>query len=209
MTNIAFRMGKREDAEAIAVLFDMANAGLIASIFEEKLREGETWLDHVVPMVRDPQSEIFFGSTVVAEIDGLLAGALICVRQPDKAPPLDLDAMPATDRPFAYLRSKVPGGFLLRDMAVFPQFRQNGIAAHLLDLAIASAYSMGFETVFALVHESNEKLLSHYARRGLNVIDAHKVLEHPAYDPESRWLLLTCHKPDGIVGFDYSEPAQA
>lgn len=205
MGTVLFRLGQPEDAEAIALLFDMANAGLVAQAWGEEAEEGETWLDVAKRTIQDPHCELSYAHTIVAELEGRVVGMLICTQQPTEIPPFDPESVPSGQRPFLVLRSKVPGGYLLRDIAVFPEYRGLGIASKLFDLAISAAYHMGFDTILIITHESNEKLLEHYARRGMKVVASHAAGDHPAYAPDSKWLLLTCHKPDGIMNFTYKE----
>jgi ribosomal protein S18 acetylase RimI-like enzyme len=205
MSKVNYRMGQPEDAKAIAVLFDMANAGLASQTWEQEAQAGETWMDVAERAILEPQSELGYATTLVAEMDGNVIGMLICTQQPSELPFFDLSAIAENQRPFIVLRQKMPGAFLLRDMAVFPEYRGQRIATQLLDLAIGAAYFMNFETVFAIVHETNTKLLAHYDKRGMKVIDSYEAGSHPAYAPDSKWLLLTCHKPHGILKDAYRE----
>jgi ribosomal protein S18 acetylase RimI-like enzyme len=205
MAEVNYRMGRAEDAKDIAILFDMANAGLVAEVWGKDAEGNETWLDVAQRHILQPGSEVSYATTLVAEMEGKVLGALICTQQAKELPPVDLDALPPEQRPFIALRGKMPGAFLLRDMAVYPEYRGHRIATQLLDMAIGAAYFMKFDTVFAIVHETNTKLLAHYDKRGLKIVDSHAAGNHPSYDPDSKWLLLTCQKPDGILKEAYKE----
>jgi GNAT superfamily N-acetyltransferase len=186
---LVIRMGQEGDVDALGDLFDMANHGDIAAIWGREAGPGETWKHVCTRHMLDPQSEIHFGKAVVAEINDELAGALFFFHM-RPIPPGDFSVLPAHARPFAILRAEAPEGVMLRDMAVFPQFRGLRLATRLLDAAITTGFSAGLKHAIAIVHETNVKLLAHYGKRGFAEIGSHTVLEHSHHSPESRWLLL-------------------
>jgi ribosomal protein S18 acetylase RimI-like enzyme len=199
---IRFRTGTEADAEDVAVLFDMSNGGYIAELWGEEAQEGETWLDVTKRKILMPGSDIGPTHTLIAEADlgeggKKVAGMLIWKLIPDTPPDPDLEN--DATRAFAELKVKVPGSFYLSNMAVYPQWRDYRLATNMLNVAIATAYSMDFETVSAIVHETNTKLLAHYDKRGMTVTASALAGPRSAYDPDSRWLLLTCQKPHGML----------
>jgi GNAT superfamily N-acetyltransferase len=188
-------MGQEGDVDALCDLFDMANHGDIAAIWGGEAGPGETWKHVCTRHMLDPSSEVHFGKAVVAEIDGEIAGALFFFHM-RPAPIADMSGLPLHARPFALLRSQAPECVLLRDMAVFPQFRGFGIATRLLDAAIRAGFTVGIKHAVAIVHETNVRLLAHYRKRGFSEIGSHTVLAHNHHSPESRWLLLKLDAPE-------------
>ncbi|GGE44733.1 hypothetical protein GCM10007276_22310 [Agaricicola taiwanensis] len=199
---IRFRTGTEADAEDVAILFDMSNAGYITQLWGEEAQEGETWLDVAKRKILAPGSEIGPAHTIIAEAgfgDGRskVAGMLIWKLIPDVPP----DPSRETDatRAFAELKTHVPGSFYLSNMAVYPDWRDYRLATAMLNVAITTAYKMGYKTISAIVHESNTKLLAHYDKRGMAVTASMPVGPRSAYAAESRWLLLTCQQPHGLL----------
>jgi GNAT superfamily N-acetyltransferase len=192
---LVIRMGQEGDVDALCDLFDMANHGDIAAIWGREAGPGETWKHVCTRHMLDRHSEIHFGKAVVAEIDGELAGALFFFHMRPAAI-ADVSGLPLHARPFAILRSQMPEGLMLRDMAVFPQFRGLRIATRLLDAAIQVGFASRLKHAIAIVHETNTKLLAHYHKRGFAEIGSHTVLEHSHHSPESRWLLLKLDAPE-------------
>ncbi len=192
---VTYRMAEEGDIGALAELFDMANHGDIAVIWGREAGPGETWKDICARHMRNPGSEIHIDKTVVAIVDGAVAGMLMFFRA---SPPreYDLTRLPVHARPFMILRAQAPECVYLRDMAVFPQFRGHGIAKNMLDLAIAVGFARGLKHACAIVHETNTKLLAHYYKRGMVEIAREQVLEHNLHAPESYWLLLKLDAPE-------------
>jgi GNAT superfamily N-acetyltransferase len=188
-------MGQEGDVDALCDLFDMANHGDIAAIWGREAGPGQTWKHVCARHILDPHSEIHIGKAVVAEIDGEVAGALFFFHM-RPVPHGDFSALPLHARPFAILRAEAPEGVMLRDMAVFQQFRGLRLATRLLDAAIRTGFSAGLKHAVAIVHETNTLLLAHYHKRGFAEIGSHTVLEHSHHSPESRWLLLKLDAPE-------------
>lgn len=194
---IFFRFAEPQDARDIAVLFDMANAGKIAEMWTPYAQEGETWVDVAVRQILTPGTSISLSGTLVAVCGNRTVGMLMCRNlSPD---PVDFSKSTEDSRSFDELKDQVRGSFYLSIMAVYEEWRGYGVAKKLLDFAISAAYHVGSTTVSAIVHESNTKLLAHYAKRGMAVKSSRPAGKHPAYAPDSQWLLLTCSPPDGFI----------
>jgi GNAT superfamily N-acetyltransferase len=191
---LRLRVGREGDADALAELFNMANHGDIAAIWGREAGPGETWKTICIRNMLNPTSEIHISKSVVAEVDGEVAGVLFFFHM-RPAPRTDFSALPDHARPFAVLRAQAPECVFLRDMAVFPRFRGHRIATRMLDAAINAGFRAGLRHAVAIVHESNTLLLAHYDKRGFAEIGSHAVLEHSHHSPESRWLLLKLDAP--------------
>jgi GNAT superfamily N-acetyltransferase len=188
-------MGQEGDVDALCDLFDMANHGDIAAIWGREAGPGETWKHVCTRHMLDPNSEVHVGKAVVAQINDQVVGALLFFHM-RPTPVADVTGLPLHARPFAILRSQAPECVMLRDMAVFPEFRGLGLATRLLDAAIQAGFTAGIRHAVAIVHETNTKLLAHYAKRGFAEIGSHTVLAHNHHSPESRWLLLKLDAPE-------------
>jgi len=194
--NVMVRAGQETDIDELCDLFNMANHGDIAEVFQREAKDTETWKDLCARHMLQPMSEIHFSRALVADVGGAVAGALFWLYQ-EPQPNAEIEQAPLHMKPFLALRNNAPEGLFLRDMAVFPQYRGLGYAARLLDLAIEVAFSFGWRHASAIVHETNVKLLEHYRKRGMVETASHAVLKHSLHAPESRWLLLVLDAPTG------------
>ncbi|WP_349371759.1 GNAT family N-acetyltransferase [Salinarimonas sp.] len=187
----ALRPATPADARAVALLWDMANAGHVASVFARAAPGEGTWLDAAADEIKSPWGEMSWKNAVVAEAEGAVVGALVALRLTRRIGRLDLMRMAPDQRVHYELLAKVHGAWLLRDLAVLPAFRGRGIGAALLDEGERRARAAGCETLAITTHETNAAFRAHLARRGFAEIDARPVRRHARYAPESRWILLT------------------
>jgi ribosomal protein S18 acetylase RimI-like enzyme len=102
-----------------------------------------------------------------------------------------LDEMRDDVRNAYKMRMQLPGAFWLRDLAVFPQYRNFlRIGMRLIQFSIEQGFERGFQQIGGMVHDTNEKLLRYYQSIGAKVIDRIDVGTHPTYAPDSQWNLL-------------------
>lgn len=191
----ALRPATPADARAVAVLWDMANAGFVASLFARHAPEGGSWLDAAAREVRAASGDLSWKNAVVAEREGRVVGALVALALTRRIGRLDLLRMPPDQRSHYELLAQVRGAFFLRDLAVLPEHRGRGVGAALIGEGVARARAAGCETLAITTHETNEGFRAHLAHRGFSEIDSRPVRRHSRYAPDSRWILLTCPVP--------------
>ncbi|MGJ3264916.1 MAG: GNAT family N-acetyltransferase [Salinarimonas sp.] len=180
------------DARDVAVLWDVANAGHVASVFARDVRGGRSWLDAAAAEIARPSGEMSWRNAVVAEAGGAVVGALVALKLTRRIGRLALLRLPPDQRSHYELLATVHGAYLLRDLAVLPEHRGRGIGAALIDAGIARARAAGCDRLAITTHETNTAFRAHLARRGFSEIDARPVRQHARYAPDSRWILLTC-----------------
>lgn len=191
-----YRWATPDDLPTVALLYDMANEGLIADVWGKEAKEGETWVDVCCRYMMQEQSEISYKNTIVAEVDGKVVGALIFFPLADPMPKIDFAQIPAHMRSFFELKDMVPGSLFIRDIGVFPEYRGRRIATTMLNIAFNLGFQAGFKTGSVIVHETNVKQLAHYYKRGMKLVASRPALEHNFYPPESLWYLLKLDAPE-------------
>ena len=179
----AVRRATADDAEAIAVLQDMANEGHL-SAHDWRVR-GRDWRSVGAEIIASDRTEMGIGHTIVAERDGTVVGMLNYA--PSDPPDLAVDE---TSSPFIRLRAVLHPCLYLRSMAVMPNARGDGIAGRLLDVATVAASATSQHAIGVVVHESNAALLRHYERRGFQRAGTEAVLAHHSYPVGSTLLAL-------------------
>ena len=196
---LSLRLATPADLPHLVELFDMSNAGLTRIAFERLAGDGEDWIAVGCREMARDDVEYSFRNTIIAQVDDHVAGMLIFSVQPDDMPAPDLAALPLSEHGFATLKQRTAASLYLRNMAVFERFQGQQIATRLLNAVIRTGGKIGVPRVTAIVHESNVKLLAHYARRGLIEVARTNVLEHPVYDAQSAWILLSSPMPGSLV----------
>ena len=182
-TAVLVRRAVPDDADAIAVLQDIANKGHLSA--HDWRADDRDWRSVGAELVASNRTEMGIANTIVAERNGAVVGML------NYAP--DANAVAVENevfRPFIRLRELLHPCLYLRAMAVLPNERRSGIAGRLLDVAMAAAAAMDDKAVGVIVHESNAGLLRHYTKRGFARIGAEPVLRHHAYPVGSMLIAL-------------------
>lgn len=193
------RLSKPEDLPDLVRLFDMSNAGITRLAFEKMAQPGEDWIAVGCREMAREDVEFSIQNTITAEVDGKVAGMLIYSVWRQDYPAVDLETLPVSEQAFSLLRRQTGHSLYLRNMAVYEEFRGLRIAAKLLDAVIRTGIMIGVPRVTAIVHDSNVKLLAHYARRGMKEVAREIVREHPVFAPDSYWTLLSSPTPGVLV----------
>jgi ribosomal protein S18 acetylase RimI-like enzyme len=197
---ITYRPATPQDARDIALLFDMANFGSIAAENGRKAKPGQDWVDVTLPSITATNTEVSYVHTLVAEAEsGDVAGMVISFKMIDHFKKSALHKLPAHLRSFRELIMQYAGQYLIRDIAVFEPYQGQRIASRLLNRAFERAVKSDVEKVIVIVHDTNEKQIAHYHKRGFIRVDTRPVRWHPVYEPNSQWNLLICDADKGFM----------
>ncbi len=184
------------DSRTVALLWDVANAGQVASVFARNATAGVDWLARAATEIARSAGEMSHRNVTVAQDEaGEVAGMLVSLKAARRFTGFQLLRMPADQRPHYELIAQIEGAWFLRDLAVFPAHRGRGIGSALVEHGFARAREAGCETVALTTHETNGAFLARLERRGFRCKDTRFVRSHARYPPESRWILLTCPVP--------------
>ena len=91
----------------------------------------------------------------------------------------------------------------IANIAVAPTFRRRGIAARLLDDALAAAISLGLATVFLVVRLSNDAARGLYASRGFETVGRRRAYYR---EPLEDALVLRWDRPNSVRAEAGQEP---
>lgn len=79
----------------------------------------------------------------------------------------------------------------IQNVATAPEFRRQGVAAHLLTLVLKRSAKAGFETAWLEVRIGNEAAIALYKRFGFQ-----EVARRPGYYLDGEDALVMCYKPE-------------
>ena len=185
---VLVRRAMTGDAEAVAVLQDVANEGHLST--HDWSRPGADWRRIGAAAVASNDTEMGLARTIVAERGGAVVGMLNYA---------DGDVGDASDddvsRPFLRLRARLVPCLYLRAMAVVPSERGRGVAGRLLGVAIAAARAEA-RAVGVIVHDANERLIARYERLGFVRVASEAVESHHSYPPGSSLIGLRLSAQD-------------
>ncbi len=91
-------------------------------------------------------------------------------------------------RPYSELEHD--NSFYICGMAVFENYRNQGIGTHLLEKATELARDKGYDTLSLICFEQNQDALRLYQKFGYTVSDSRPVVPHPMFHHQGRALLM-------------------
>ena len=188
---LRYRLATKGDERAVAVLQDLANEGQLSQ--GVWATEGVDWQTVGAAEIAGGSTEMALANTLVAEADGRVIGMLNFVRSVPGEVGNATEAGPIA-APFVALRSAFEACIYLRAMAVDPASRGMGVAGGMLDLA-ENVAARERTALGVIVHESNERLIRTYERRGYRHIASMPVLAHVSYPIGSTLIALRREAP--------------
>lgn len=191
----ALRPARREDARALAELIDVAGEGFGTYLWTQAAMPGESALDVGARRAQREDGGFSYRNSLVAEIDGKIAGLLLGYRLASPYDPGDLAALPAMVRPLVELESLAPASWYVNALAAFPEYRNCGLGTRLLAEAERIARATRAPALSLIVADQNEGARRLYLRTGYREVARRPLVPFPGLGHGGDWLLLT--KPLG------------
>ena len=186
-----FRPATKADAPALAVLVDIAGEGMPAYMWSTLKAPGQSLLEVGRQRAQREQGGFSYRNSVVAEVDGEIAASLVGYRLDD---PYDLDASladtPDIVRPLVRLEARAPGSWYVNVLATFPEFRRQGIAGRLLEIAEQKAREQGAPSSSVIVASWNGPAARLYTSAGYAGLARETALPFPGCPHQGDWLLM-------------------
>ncbi|MCU0910793.1 MAG: GNAT family N-acetyltransferase [Rhodobacteraceae bacterium] len=184
---LTLRPARRDDADDLARLVDMAGEGLPRRFWRDMAAPGaDLWAFGAARAARD-EGAFSWRNAHLAESDGEVAGGLVTYRVAEVPEPLD--GLPPAVRPLQALENRVPGTQYVNVLAVYRAFRGRGIGRALLALAAASAGPAGLSIIVA---DRNRPALALYLSEGYREMARLPIVRPEGWDCDSTdWVLLT------------------
>ena len=192
MTDIEppLRRARKEDAEALARLIDIAGEGIPTHLWSQAAGPGLTALDVGIERACREEGGFSYRNAIVIEDGGEVAGMLVGYRLPDPYDAGDLDDLPAVVRPLVELESLAPGSWYVNVLAVFPGRQGRGLGSKLLTLADRLGQESGARDLSIIVAEENSGASALYQRNGFRATARRPVVTFPGFAHGGDWLLM-------------------
>ena len=187
---VRFRPATKADASALAVLVDIAGEGMPAYMWSTLAAPGQSLLELGRERAQRDSGGFSWRNAVVAEIGGEVAACLVGYRLDD---PYDLGVladMPQLVQPLVKLEARAPGSWYVNVLATLPEFRRQGIAAKLLEVAESKGKEAGAPSLSVIVGSWNQAAARLYRRAGYDVRASEPAIPFPGSPHKGDWVLM-------------------
>jgi len=187
---ITLRAATPEDAHALAVLINFAGEGLPHYLWTSMAQPGEDpWEVGRSRALRD-EGGFSYRNSVIAEVGGDMAGCLIgyaLAKEPERT---DLSKIPPMFVPLQELEDLAPNTWYINVVAVYPEFRGQGVGTRLLDRAEQAARESRSAGVSLIVADANVGARGLYARTGYREIATKPIVKEQWLTEAQNWVLM-------------------
>lgn len=181
MQNQLIRPATKSDAKIIAELIAESSSGVAVIEWQETADEqNSTALEIGEAMYQNESGDYSYKNVQIAEIDGQAVGMMLCFampkdkqRNPDERPTIN---SPNVFAPYMYLEEY--NSWYVSGVAVYPEFRGQGIGSQFMQLAERQAKENGFSRISLIAFEQNTGSVRLYERLGYRIIDQAPIIPH-------------------------------
>jgi ribosomal protein S18 acetylase RimI-like enzyme len=172
----SFRSAERSECRAIATLYRISSDGLADYIWTKLAAPEEDILD--VGQRRYEQEDLVFSykNCVIVTHDEKIIGMLVAFPMEIESGVNDLEENPVL---VPYSKLEEANSYYIWEMALVPEYRNQGIGRKPLALAEDKAREMSYEKLSLIVFEQNEGALKLYKRHGFKEVAREPVVPHP------------------------------
>jgi ribosomal protein S18 acetylase RimI-like enzyme len=171
---------------------DMASRGLVNWVWTTIAEPGQSALEVGRDRLRNRADlPSHYSRWIVAEQDGEVAGGFAGYVVPDPYDAGDISDLPKVYGPLLELEALAAGSWFLMAIAVYPDFRRQGLGSALLGAAKETARKSGVERITLTVSTANENAGRLYGRHGFNEIGRRWAITFPGSGEIGEWVLLS------------------
>lgn len=190
--DFSLRPATREDAVDLAILMDMASRGLVSWLWSTIAEPGQSALEVGRERLRDRADlPSHYQRWVVAECDAEIAGGFAGYVVPDPYDAGDISDLPDVYGPLLELEALAAGSWFLMAIAVYPDFRRQGLGSRLLEEVIATARQSSAERASLTVSTVNDAACRLYERHGFRESARRRAIGFPRSGDIGDWMLLS------------------
>ena len=186
-----FRQARESDALDLACLIDCASRGLALWLWSTLRAAGQSSIEVGRHRIRTLiASPLHYAAFTVAEIDGAVAGALTGRLIPLRYERGDSAELPDVYAPLLELEAVAAGSWYLNVVAVYPEFRGQGLGSALLRKAEEIARLADAPQISLIVEEANAGALKLYLHSGFREWKRRPFIPFPGSTDRGDWILL-------------------
>jgi ribosomal protein S18 acetylase RimI-like enzyme len=173
-----FRPARKEDCRTIAELYRISSDAVADYIWRGLAEPGQEPIEVGERRYAREGTAFSYRNCTVAERRGEVAGMLVAfpVEEPDSnvgGPDEEVDPVL---KPYGELER--PGSFYICGMALFPEYRGQGLGTRMLELARQQTDQRGLDELSLIVFEQNAGAKRLYERHGFREVNRRPVVPH-------------------------------
>lgn len=191
MPHPSFRRATEADCSDLAILFDIASRGIVSWIWSDLAAPGQTSIEVGRDRIRAlTEVRSHHANWHVACVGSRTIGGFFGLRL--AAAPETVDWTEVSDilRPLEEMEHLAQGCWLLQAVALFPEFRGQGLARPLLEEAEAAARVSGATRIVLQVEEINQTACQSYLRFGYHEWARRPYVPFPGSRDSGDWILM-------------------
>ena len=184
-----FRPATIEDCYDIARLFKVASGGVAEYTWATMQADypGLSPIEIGERRYASDKTVFTYNNSIVASQDDQVMGVLVTFPIADEVD----EPSETQDQVLAPYSLEAPGSWYICAMALFPEFRGQGLGTKLLAIARSQAQDRGFNELSLLVFEQNTGAVRLYERNGFKTVDRAPVVPHKLIQYTGNILLMT------------------
>jgi ribosomal protein S18 acetylase RimI-like enzyme len=172
-----YRPARKEDCRTIAELYRISSDGVADYIWHGLAEPGEKHIAVGERRYAREDTVFSYRNCTVAERNGEVIGMLVAFPvEPDSEVSESDEMVDPVLKPYSELER--PGSFYICGMALFPEYRGQGLGTRMLELARQQAYKRGCNELSLIVFEQNAGAKRLYERHGFREVDRRPVVPH-------------------------------
>jgi ribosomal protein S18 acetylase RimI-like enzyme len=188
---LRFRPAHQSEVPDLVCLVDIAGRGITAWFWGTLREPGQSALEIGRQRIRTHTDyPMHYKNWTVAEVDGAVAGALVGRPIPVPYERRDAGDLPKPFAPVLELEALAAGSWFLNILALYPEYRGQGLGSAMLSKAEEIGNAMGASQISIIVEGANPSALKLYLRCGYTERARRPYIAFPGSMDEGDWILL-------------------
>lgn len=184
------RDAARSDCAELAQLINLAGEGLPLFLWRQMAGAGDDpWEIGRERAARDCGG-FSYRNSLIAEVDGKIAGALVGYPVADEPEPVDPANTPPMFVPLVELENLAAGTWYVNAVAAFPEARGHGLGSELMRWAERRAADLGLRGVSLIVSDANHGARRLYERLGYAATASRPMVKDGWQSGGENWVLM-------------------
>jgi len=185
------RAATQRDATDLTAMIDMAGDGFPTYFWGHMAMPGQSAFDVGRARTMLEDTALSYRNAHIAEVDGVAAGGLVSYAIGKTIKLDDSHAFSEIIRPLVRLESRIIGYWYVNVLAVYPEFRGQGIGQNLLDHAGTLGRAAGTIGIALIVASENFGAVRLYEQSGYREMARETLVAYPGFKRGGEWVLLT------------------